>query len=279
LRICLHIIIILIAAFISTGDVHAQKKRKKRKTRGKELSYEASRKFEELFFEAAKEKMLGNLEEAAVIYHECIKINPKDPTPYYEIGNIIFASKQPADALPFSIRALELEPSNEWFALFLAENYIVLNDYQSAVKVYEELTERSPEKVEFQYELATTYLYLNKLEEAIAAYDKIEEKLGVSPDISVQKEKIYLQLDRLDDAVREIENLISNFPGEQQFLGMLAEVYVANDLLEKANSVYQRMLKNKPDDPILHLNLAEYYKKKGNYDASYDELRQAFASF
>jgi tetratricopeptide (TPR) repeat protein len=182
------------------------------------------------------------------------------------------------EALPFALNALELDPTNEWYSLFTAEIQLELNDFQSAVRIYERLTEEHPTKVEYQYELATTYLYLNRFEDAIKSYNKIEEIIGLSEEISVQKEKIYLQMDRLDDAVKELEALITNFPGEHRYLGMLAEVYTANDMLDEAFSVYQRMAENHPDDPVLHLNLAEYHRKKGDYDASFKELKQAFGS-
>lgn len=270
----LHILVLLLAVLVTAGDADAQ--RRKKKVKG--LSYEAQRKLTELFYEASKEKMLGNFEEAAQLYHECLKIDSKNAAAYYEIANIITASNQTADALPFAQKAMNLDPDNEWYSLFVAQIHIGLNDYESASKVYERLVKKDPGKVEFQYDLANTYLFLNKFEDAIKAYNKVEEIVGVSEDISVQKEKLYLQMDRLEDAVKELENLIENFPGEQRFLGMLAEVYIANDLLEDAFSVYQRMLKNDSSDPILHLSLAEYYKRKGEYDKSFSELKQAFES-
>lgn len=253
---------------------HGQRRKKKSKAPG----YEDERRITELFFDASKQKMLGNFEEAALLYHDCIKIDSRNAAAYYELGNLILATEQVEDALPFALRAMELDPSNEWYALFAANIHQNLDDFTSAAQIYEQLTKQFPSKIEYQYELGTAYLFLNKLEEAIAAYDRIEERIGVTEDMSVQKEKIYLQLDRLDDAVKEVENLIENFPGEQRYLGMLAEIYIANDMLDDAFSVYERMLKNDADDPILHLNLAEYYKKKGDNDRSYSELQLAFAS-
>lgn len=271
MRRTIHIVLMLLLA---SGAGFAQ--RKKKKETGP--SYEENRKITELFFDASKQKMLGNYEEAAALYHECLKIYPKHAASYYELGNLLTTSQQVAEALPFAKRALELDPDNEWYALFTAEILINLNDFELAAKIYERLVEQHPDKVEYLYELATTYLYMNKAEKAIDAYNRIEQQLGVSEEISVQKEKIYLQLDRLDDAVKELEALISNFPGEQRYLGMLAEVYTANDMLDKAYSVYERMLKNDADDPILRLNLAEYFKKKGDYDRSFQELKEAFAN-
>ncbi len=259
---------------LSVSSAFGQRKKKKAKKPG----YEDERKITELFFDASKQKMLGNFEEAAALYHNCIKIDPNNSAAFYELANLFTLSQKLEDGLPFALRALELDPDNVWYALFAAEIHLGLNDFQPAAKIYERLTKNHPNTIEYQYELASTYLYLNKLEEAIKAYDKVEEILGVNEEISIQKEKIYLQMDRLDDAVKELENLITNFPGEQRYLGMLAEIYTANDLLEKANEVYKRMLANDPTDPVLHLNLAEYFKRKGEYTASFEELKQAFAS-
>jgi len=259
---------------LSVGVAYGQRRKKKEKG----PSYEDNRKITELFFDASKQKMLGNFEEAAVLYHDCIKIDPNNAASYYELANLLTTSQQVPEALPFALRALELDPKNEWYSLFTAEIQLGLNDFQSAVLIYERLTEEHPDKIEYQYELATSYLYLNRFEEAIKAYNKIETAFGVSEEISVQKEKIYLQMDRLDDAVKELEVLIDNFPGEQRYLGMLAEVYTANDMLDKAFKVYERMAKNQPNDPVLHLNLAEYHRKQGDYDASFKELKQAFGS-
>jgi tetratricopeptide (TPR) repeat protein len=269
----LHILLILILA-LSVGVANGQRRKKNHK----EPSYEVQRKITELFFDASKEKMLGNFEEAASLYRDCIKLDNYNAASYYELANLLTTSQQVMEALPFALNALELDPTNEWYSLFTAEIQLELNDFQSAVRIYERLTEEHPTKVEYQYELATTYLYLNRFEDAIKSYNKIEEIIGLSEEISVQKEKIYLQMDRLEDAVKELEALIKNFPGEHRYLGMLAEVYTANDMLDEAFAVYQRMAENHPDDPVLHLNLAEYHRKQGDYDASFKELKQAFGS-
>jgi len=267
-------ILLLIVLALSVSSADAQRRKKKEK----KPSYEDERKLTELFYEGNKQKMLGNFEEAAGNFHECIKIDPNHAASYYELANLLTIREKLEDALPFALRAYELDPDNQWYVLFTADIQMGLNDYQSASQLYERLTEKYPKNVDYQYELATTYLYLNKLEKAIEAYNNIEEEFGVTEEISIQKEKIYLQLDKLDEAVAELEVLISNFPREQRYLGMLAEVYTANDMTDKAFEVYKRMMKNDPEDPILHLNLAEYYRKQGEFEKSFEELKVAFKS-
>lgn len=243
----------------------------------KGLGPEQARKVAEAFFEASKQKMLGNGKEAAVLYHDCIKTDPDNAACHFELGKILYESEELPDALPFARRARQLQPNNEWYSLFEADILMNLGDVPNAVLLYQRLIKAHPDKPEFSYELANAYLYAGKLEEAIKVYDQIEDKLGITEEISIQKERLYLELDKLDKAVAELEKLIGAFPREQRYMGMLAEVYVANDQVEKAYKVYERMLANDADDPILHLNLAEYYKKKGDFGRSFSELTMAFA--
>jgi tetratricopeptide (TPR) repeat protein len=244
----------------------------------KGIGYEQERKLTETFFEASKQKMLGNLDEAAVLFHECIKLDGTHAASYFELANLLYKKENLTDALPFARKARSLDPNNEWYNLFEADILINTGDAQNAIIIYQALIKRFPDKIEYNYEIANAYLMLNKVDEAIKIYDKMEEVMGVNEELSIQKEKLYLEQNKLKEAVAELEKLIAAFPGEQRYLGMLAEVYIANDMAEKAYPVYERMLENDANDPILHLNLAEYFKRKGDYERSFQELKFAFAS-
>lgn len=265
---------LLIIVLLAASDVCAQSKKKAVKG----LGPEQERKLTETFFEASRQKMLGNLKESAVLFHDCIKIDPSHAASHFELANILYKSEELEDALPFARKARQIDPDNEWYLLFEADILMNLGDVANAIALYQRLAKAYPDKPEFTYELANAYLYAGKYDEAIKVYDQIEQKTGISEEISIQKEKLYLETDRLDKAVAELEKLIAAFPTEQRYMGMLAEVYVANDKDEQAFEVYGRMLANDPDDPILRLNLAEYYKRQGDYTRSFEELKAAFES-
>jgi tetratricopeptide (TPR) repeat protein len=265
----------LLTIFILLTFSHAIAQRKGKTLKG--LGPEQERKVAETFFEASKQKMLGNSKEAAVLFHDCIKTDPDNATCHFELGKILYESQELPDALPFVRRARQLQPDNEWYTLFEADVLMNLGDVSNALTLYQRLIKAHPDKPEYRYELANAFLFAGQLDEAIKVYDQIEDRMGIMEEISIQKEKLYLELDRLDKAVAELEKLITAFPREQRYMGMLAEVYVANEQLDKAYAVYERMIANDADDPILHLNLAEYYKRKGDYERSFSELKLAFA--
>ncbi|MFT7102746.1 MAG: tetratricopeptide (TPR) repeat protein, partial [Bacteroidia bacterium] len=107
---------ILILA-LSVGVANGQRRKKNHK----EPRYEVQRKVTELFFDASKQKMLGNFEEAASLYRDCIKLDNYNAASYYELANLLTTSQQVMEALPFALNALELDPTNEWYSLFTAE--------------------------------------------------------------------------------------------------------------------------------------------------------------
>jgi len=74
-------------------------------------------KFEYHFFNASKEKVLGNYELALNLFLQCAKINPKEPTPLYEIANIYDKVGDASSALPFAEKAAQLNPDNYWYQL------------------------------------------------------------------------------------------------------------------------------------------------------------------
>lgn len=261
---------------LGVGEADAQKRKRKKKDKTEEGQDEF--RLVATFLDAAKQKMLGNLEEAEALYLECLELDPKHDAAFYELGNIKFMKGEIDEALVLGTNALDLKPMNEWYNLFVADIHASKGEHDLAEQLYARMVEAYPKKYDYLYELATSMLYQNKLKEAIKVYDRIEELIGISEEISVQKEKLYLELNDLESAVEELERLSAYYPRESRYMGMLAEVYNANGMSLKALEIYQRMQESVPDDPIVQLSLAEHYKNIGKYNESYEYLRSAFAN-
>jgi tetratricopeptide (TPR) repeat protein len=233
-------------------------------------------KFEYHFFNASKEKVLGNYELALNLFLQCAKINPKEPTPLYEIANIYDQTGDIASALPFAERATQLNPDNYWFQLLYGQLLYKNNNVAKCIKVFETLYEKNPQDLELAYNLAGIYIYENKHREAISLLDRIETQMGISEEISYQKQQLYLKLNDVEGAVSEIKKLILAFPSETKYYGVLGDIYFTNGQEENALEVYQKVLKIDPEAPFVHLSLADYYRKKGQKALSYEHLILAF---
>lgn len=230
------------------------------------------------FIDGCREKILGDFNNAIATFKSCIKTDPSNPAPLYELAGIFYQQKNYKDALPLTEKVTKMEPGNQWFQLLYANILIAQLRYKDAIVVYENLAKTNPENIEYFFDWAAGYIYLNKYSDAIDVYNMIEEKTGVNEDISMQKERIYLMQNKPDKAIEEIQKLINAFPSEPDYYNIIADLYLKNKMEDKALETYKKILSIDPNNGNVHLSLADYYREKGEKDKSFEELKHAFSS-
>jgi tetratricopeptide (TPR) repeat protein len=231
-----------------------------------------------LLIEAKKYQITDNIQKAEELYRQYIDRFPQDPTAYYELSRILGNKKDDTEAIKLSQKAVTLEPSNKWYRLYLADLYQDQGDYKNAVEIYEKIIAEHPEDLDNYYQLAVVYIVAEKYREAIRMYDRIEEKTGISEEISLQKEKIWLHLNDSQKAEAELQELVNSDPSNTRYLSLLADFYISNQLYEKALNIYNKILAMDPGNPYIHMSLADYYRKTGNKEKAYEELKLGFAN-
>ncbi|NQY68270.1 MAG: tetratricopeptide repeat protein [Flavobacteriales bacterium] len=228
------------------------------------------------YFEASKEKVLGNLLKAEELFQNCVAINKNEPAPHYELASIYFLNNNYSKALHHSILAYKLDPENIWYRLFLADIYLKTKHYKESAAVFKKLVEDYPNYIDYYFDWATVYLNANKLKNALEVYDKLEEIMGVNEELSIQKERIYLKMDKMDKAVEEIRKLIKSDPSKPEYYELLSELYRANNMPDKAMEVMDELLVIDPDNAFVHLFLYDFHRTKGDNEKAISELKMAF---
>lgn len=232
----------------------------------------------EIYYEASKQKILGNYQKAADLFNDVLKKDQDNAGAMYELAGIYRMQDKIEDALELAGKAVSIEPENEWYKILLVELYQEKRDYHSAAKILNNLIERHPENIEYYSDLASNYLYDGEFKKALDIYEELEDLIGINEQISLQKQKIYLQMDKPEEAIEEIERLVNAYPDETRYLEMLAEMYMANRDFEKALGLYERIRELDPDNPYINISLSDYYRKVGNKEKSLEYLRDGFAN-
>lgn len=274
-QICRYTLVLLLALAGFTPGF-AQTKKGKTKSESTTTRTEKDMRVTAIFMDACKEKMLGNFDDAASRFYECIKIDATHAASMFELAGILLEKNKREEALMLVDRARQIDPNNEWYARLSAEISGMLGNVAQTEKIYRDLVKKHPRNIEFKYDLSNALLSNNKLKEAVAVYDQIEEVIGVSEEISVQKEKILLELNDLDGAVRELEKLIANYPNEIQYLNMLAQLFSANDQADQAAKVFERMINLDSSNPDLNFALADHYRNLKDNEKAFIHLKKAF---
>ncbi len=253
-------------------------KTKSHKKDSSKLSEYDQTNFSFLFFNANKERILGNYQLAANLFTQCIQISPKEPAPYYELARLFDNSDENKLALEYAEKAINLSPKNYWYRIQYAHTLEKNNNFEEAIKQYKIMLEENPENTDIYFDLAGIQYYTGKYNDAIVTLNNIEKKIGLTEEISVQKEKTYIKLGDIDRAANEIQKLIDNFPDELRYQVMLADLYMANEHTEKAFEVYKNILEKDPSNPYAHLSLYDFYKSKNENKKASEHIKKAFAS-
>ncbi len=234
--------------------------------------------FENIFFDANREKLLGNYDMAETLFLHALQIDPNSAASNYELANLYALKKDKTKALDFSKKAAFADPSNSWYQMLYAECLKQNKQPEEVAGVYEKLVKNNPDRIEFYYELANAYLYSNKLNDALKVYDKMEGLFGVTEEASIQKLAIYKSTKSFDKGVAEIQKLIKTFPKDAKYYGMLGELYQSNGMNDKALQAYTDLLKIDPDNAFVHLSLADFYRSQKQNDKAFEEIKIAFKS-
>jgi tetratricopeptide (TPR) repeat protein len=232
----------------------------------------------DLFIEANKQKILGNNEEALRLFKKCLEVNPSDAAAMYELAKIRISLHENGEALTLMEKATAVDPSNNYYQVLYASLLLSLERYGEAAKAFKKLIESDPFSLEYYNQLALAYLYDGQTDNAIKVYNDLEQKIGVTEEISMKKYSICLQAKQTDQAEQEIIHLIGHFPDESRYYAILAELYLSNGKNDKALETYNKIIEVNPADPYIHISLADYYKKNGDPQKAFEELKTGFAN-
>jgi tetratricopeptide (TPR) repeat protein len=266
--------VLLITCFLPQSYVSAgNKEKKKHKTdlAGQKLASNIS-----MLIEAKKNEIIGNDDKAEELFKQYIEKYPNDAVAYFELARIEANKKQVHEAIDLAGKAVKFDPSNIWYQLFYAEVLQVDGKYKDAITIYEKITAKNPDNLDYYYQLAALYLSTEKYPDAIKIYDQIEKKVGITEEISIQKEKIYLVLNDVPKAEHELEALVAAHPDDTHFLSILAEFYMNNKMQDKGLATYNKIREADPGNPYVHMSMADYYRKNGEKEKSFNELKQGF---
>lgn len=202
-------------------------------------------------------------------------------------GTIASLIGTPKDALVEYHQAAEIDSTSPSIFLALAENYFLLEEYQSSVRLAQKTLRLDPENMDALELLAANYEKLGRLDAAAAAYEKM---LQWDPyNIETYYYLISLQIlsQKHDVALRNNDRMLAagfDDPGLQMQIGNL---FLQSKAIPQAETVYHQVLKTHPEIEDVYLALAtiskakrdtiqtmDWYKRALLFDPTFDDARE-----
>jgi tetratricopeptide (TPR) repeat protein len=225
------------------------------------------------FFNGMKEKMQGNIKEAAIEFKKALQILPNQANVNFQLSTVLMSEAKISEAEIYAEKAYQLEPQNEWYAQNLLEIYKYNRNFKATEKLLNELY-KSSNKNDLLFEIAYVQLQEDNPYAAIKTLNLLEKKIGVNEEISKRKEQIYLQLNKLSKAIKELEKLIKKYPENQQYWGALADLYLSNGKEKEAILIYQTILTKEAKNSYAAFALSDYFKLKNEKDSCFSYLKR-----
>jgi tetratricopeptide (TPR) repeat protein len=270
-------VLFLGSCFLNFSPVIAQTKGNIVVVAAKPMTPVDSAMVKQLFFSALREKTVDNLTLASDLFDRVLQIDPANDASLYELANLKKVKNNYDDAQHLLERAVTVNQDNEYYWSALADCYEKNNDIGKLENVFNELIRINPDKADYYYDKANVFFILKRYDEALQAYDKIEELTGPTDDLLANRQKIYLKQGKVDLAAKQLEQMITTDPSQIKYYLFLSQLYSSNNFNDKALKVLQTAAKVDPNSGLVHLAIADIYRDKKDYEASYNELTKAFA--
>jgi len=180
--------ILVLFFFIASFAGFAQSSLSKKERKQQENESRGSR----YFIEGEKNLVLGELEKGYFYFQKALEFTPEEPAIHYKLAEVLVKANDPTKALPFAIKAQELDGENKYYALMLAEIYTNLKQPLKAAEILDKLTADGKSNQQYNLDLASIYLTAGELDKALVVLDRAEQYYGIMEPITVQKQRIYL---------------------------------------------------------------------------------------
>jgi tetratricopeptide (TPR) repeat protein len=245
---------------------------------GKPMTAMDSSAVTQLFFSALREKTVDNTTLAAEMFNRILQVDPANDAALYELGRIRRTQNNETSARDLFERAVTVKPDNQYYWLALAESYEKNNDLPKLENVFSELIRLSPDNPDYKFDKANALFLEKKYDQSLGLFQELQQTRGLNDAILVSKQKIYLRQGKITEAAAELEDMIKANPAQMRYYLLLSELYNSNNMGDKALAILQKAEKIDPLNDQVHLALADVYRDKKDYTASFNQLKLAFAA-
>jgi tetratricopeptide (TPR) repeat protein len=244
---------------------------------GKPMTSGDSLMVRQLFFSALHEKTIENFTLATELFNRVLQSDPANDASMFELANLKKLQNDYPNAQELLEKAVTVKPDNEWYWVALADCYEKNNDVSKLDNVFNELIRLDPDKPDYYFDKANVYFLQKRYDDALDVYQQLEQLTGVTDEIIAKRETIYLKQGKIDLAAADLQGMITENPKQIRYYLLLGELYNSNGFADKALKVLLTAEKTDPNYGQLHLALADIYRDKKNYEASFNELTLAFS--
>ena len=217
-----------------------------------------------LYFEAERNKVLEDYDNALELYEKCIKINPDEPSAYNEVAKIYFFLNDWENSEDYIKNAISLDPTNKWYYFLLLDIYTINLSMSNQLDVYEKLLDLDPENLNYILAKIQILTDLKEYKKALKYIKNTKKTFGDIVELIKREVDIYILQDNFKLSEQKALQLIEKFPNFEESYEVLTSVYLYFSQYDNAISIYLDLLSINPDNSRALVALYKIYSNKND---------------
>ncbi len=231
--------------------------------------------FQDLFFEAIKQKSIENYDKAIEALEKGKEIQPENPVIYFELGKNYFAQKKYNEAFINFEKVSKMEPNNRWAWVGMYDVCYEIRDYNKAIGIVEKLVTF---KEDYKEDLTSLYMNTQQFDKALTLINELNEKFGKTDKRELYKADILKDTKYQSSEKFNLIEQIKKFPKEEANYIALIFLYSQSNQEEKALEVAQKLEKEIPTSDWAKVSLFKFHLNNNDGDNAVKDMNAVFSS-
>lgn len=231
--------------------------------------------FQELFFEALKQKGIENYDRAIVALQKCLKLQPENANVYNELGKNYLKIKGYKDAYESFEKAAQIDPKNKWFWNGMYDVCYQTQDYNQSIIIVTKLIEFD---AGYKEDLVSLYMYTHQFDKALALINDLNENVGKSEKRNNYKLQILQQAKYQGSEKENLLELIKTNPKEEANYISLIYLYSNSNEEEKALDIAKKLEKEIPQSAWAQVSLFKFHLNNNDGDKAVASMNKVLDS-
>ncbi len=212
-------------------------------------------------------------------YEIGIRDDPKNTTSYLELSLIYALLGDHLNAIKYVKRASLLEPDNTVLLMLRAKNHIYRGDVTIGLKLYWELLEKDPNKLDVWMEAGKIAAWTGRYDESVKFFSRGLETFPDSIDLLANLGLTYLWASKEDKADEIFARAKKTAGQDYRALQDLAHAFKVNGYPDRANEVYRQLIKLFPQNLQSYVQLEEIYYRNDQQEKADEVSKQIERAF
>src|SRR5690606_19672109 len=167
-------------------------------------------------------------------------------------------------------KAVDMEPSNEWYLDALCQVYLQQGNQKQALKTIEQLVKYHPQ---YREDLAAMYVQTKNYKDALKLLDNLDKKFGVNPDRDRLRNEVYAATGQKKEQIKNLQERVEDNPQDEENYLKLIYRYSENNNREMAFTTAKKLLEVHPESEVVHLALYKFYLEENDTEKAVASMK------